>query len=73
MRLTNKTALITAAAAGIGRAAAIAFKREGAQVIAVDINAQSLQELGLTHPGIRHEVLDVTDASAIEVRGGFGS
>ena len=35
-RLAGKTALITAAGAGIGRAAAEAFAREGATVIATD-------------------------------------
>ena len=35
-RLQGKRAFVTAAAAGIGRAAAIAFAREGAHVIATD-------------------------------------
>ncbi|HWW27348.1 MAG TPA: SDR family NAD(P)-dependent oxidoreductase, partial [Caulobacter sp.] len=36
MRLAGKTALVTAAAQGIGRATAEAFRREGATVIAAD-------------------------------------
>ena len=39
-RLAGKRALITAAAQGIGRASAETFAREGAQVIATDVNAE---------------------------------
>jgi NAD(P)-dependent dehydrogenase (short-subunit alcohol dehydrogenase family) len=46
MRLAGKTTLVTAAAAGIGRATALAFAREGARVIAVDIDAENLRTLG---------------------------
>jgi 2-keto-3-deoxy-L-fuconate dehydrogenase len=45
-RLENKTALITAAGAGIGRATAIAFAREGCRVIATDLDASKLEGLG---------------------------
>src|SRR5918995_5233351 len=38
MRLKGKTALITAAASGIGRAAAVLFAREGAAVAVADID-----------------------------------
>lgn len=38
MRLENKTAIITGGACGIGRATAIIFAREGAAVVAVDVN-----------------------------------
>ncbi len=44
-RLTGKLAVLTAAAAGIGRATAEAFAREGAQVIATDINLDGLHGL----------------------------
>jgi len=44
-RLTGKVALLTAAAAGIGRAAAEAFAREGARVVATDINVEGLAGL----------------------------
>ena len=39
MRLAGKTAFITAAGSGIGRAAALAFAAEGARVIALDVEA----------------------------------
>lgn len=66
MRLAGKTALITAAGAGIGLATALAFEREGARVIAVDIDAQRVAQLGDGHSEIQTESIDVTDAAAIE-------
>jgi 2-keto-3-deoxy-L-fuconate dehydrogenase len=65
-RLAGKTALVTAAAQGIGRAAALAFAAEGASVVATDINRAMLEELKPAGAGkieMRH--LDVTDAAAI--------
>lgn len=44
-RLEGKTALITAAAQGIGRASAELFAAEGARVIATDINVEGLKDL----------------------------
>lgn len=64
MRLEGKTVVITAAAQGIGRASAIAFAREGAKVIATDINEGKLKELG-SLPNIRTRKLDVLDPDAI--------
>ncbi|MDH5338821.1 MAG: SDR family oxidoreductase [Rubrivivax sp.] len=64
-RLRGKTALITAAGQGIGRATALAFAREGAQVIATDIDAELLAALA-TDIGCRTQVLDVTDAAAVK-------
>lgn len=65
MRLEGKLAVVTAAAQGIGRASAIAFAREGATVIATDINEEKLNQLGAL-PNIRTRRLDVMDAGAIE-------
>ncbi len=63
-RLAGKTAFVTAAGQGIGRAAALAFAREGAQVWATDINAKVLGEIE-GRDGIRSRLLDVTDETAI--------
>ena len=43
-RLNGKRAIITGAGSGIGRASALIFAREGAQVMAVDISEEGLQE-----------------------------
>jgi len=65
-RLRGKKALITAAAQGIGRASALAFAAEGAQVIATDVNMGKLEELKRAAKGqLETKRLDVTDAAAI--------
>jgi len=63
-RLTGKTALVTAAGQGIGRATALAFVREGAHVIATDVNAAALESLK-AECGCVTDVLDVTNPDAI--------
>jgi 2-keto-3-deoxy-L-fuconate dehydrogenase len=63
-RLAGKTAFITAAAQGMGQAAALAFAREGAKVWATDINGQQLKAID-GRDGIRTRQLDVTDEPAI--------
>ncbi len=60
-RLAGKTALVTAAGQGIGRAVAEAFAREGAKVIATDINLKLLQDL----QGCTVAQLDVLNPAAI--------
>jgi 2-keto-3-deoxy-L-fuconate dehydrogenase len=64
-RLAGKKALVTAAAAGIGRATALAFAAEGAEVVATDINIGKLPELAKTK-GITTRRLDVTDTAEVE-------
>ncbi|MFQ5985487.1 MAG: SDR family oxidoreductase [Alphaproteobacteria bacterium] len=64
-RLAGKTALITAAAQGIGRASALAFAREKAKVWATDIEIEHLADLE-GKDGIRTRRLNVTDAQEIE-------
>jgi 2-keto-3-deoxy-L-fuconate dehydrogenase len=64
-RLAGETAVITAAAQGIGRETALAFAREGAHIIATDINEAGLQSLAADDGRIEVERLDVTDAAAI--------
>jgi len=61
-RLKGKRAFITAAGAGIGKATALAFAAEGAEVIATDLKPQLLEDLkgkATTH------VLDVRDTAAV--------
>jgi 2-keto-3-deoxy-L-fuconate dehydrogenase len=65
MTLQNKTALITAAAQGIGRASAEALARAGARVIATDVNEAKLAELQDVK-GIETRKLDVLDTKSIE-------
>ncbi|MCA3233307.1 MAG: SDR family oxidoreductase [Cupriavidus sp.] len=64
-RLAGKTALLTAAGQGIGRATAIAFAREGANVIATDRDHASLSQLKNIDPRISTFLLDVTDVGGI--------
>ena len=64
-RLEGKSALVTAAARGIGRATAIAFAREGALVLATDADEDALAEIA-AEPGLETRPLDVTDAEQIE-------
>ncbi|GIX09764.1 SDR family oxidoreductase [Elioraea sp.] len=62
-RLQGKRAFVTAAAQGIGRATALAFAAEGAEVIATDVNEAALG--ALAGPRIRTRRLDVLDPTAI--------
>ena len=63
-RLAGKTALITAAGQGIGHATALAMAREGAQVIATDVNASTLERMqGI--PNLTPRRLDVLDDAAL--------
>ena len=63
-RLAGKTALVTAAAQGIGRATAIAMAREGARVLATDVDAGALATLrGIDN--LTTKRLDVLDDAAL--------
>ena len=62
-RLDGKRAFITAAGQGIGRASALAMAREGAHVIATDVNEAALASLATE--GIETHVLNVRDPAAI--------
>jgi 2-keto-3-deoxy-L-fuconate dehydrogenase len=61
-RLQGKVALVTAAGQGIGRAIAAAFVREGAQVIATDVEEAKVRDIA----GARHRKLDVRSNEAVE-------
>ncbi|MBC8037965.1 MAG: SDR family oxidoreductase [Rhizobiales bacterium] len=65
-RLSGKTAIITAAAQGIGRATAIAMAREGARVWATDIRQDLLASLEKEQPGIETFVLDVLKQEQVD-------
>src|SRR5208282_3517783 len=62
-RLANKTAFVTAAGQGIGRATALAFAAAGARVIATDIDAAKVQ--AIANDSIHAAALDVLRADDI--------
>lgn len=66
MRLKDKRAVVTAAGAGIGRASALTFHKEGAQVFAVDIDAAALESLAAEAPGVTTALVDVRDDRQME-------
>ena len=74
-RLSGKTALVTAAGQGIGRATALAMAAEGAHVLATDINETALDDLANAANGdLRTALLDVRDDAAVaELVGGAGA
>ena len=66
MRLKNKDIVVTAAAQGIGRATALAFVDEGANVFALDINEEKLNELKKEKNEIQIQKLDATNKQDVE-------
>ncbi len=64
--LTGKTALVTAAANGIGRASAEALAARGAHVIATDIDGDGVAALAKTSDRVSAHKLDVLDAAAVK-------
>jgi len=64
-RLEGKKIIVTAAGQGIGKATAIAFHNEGADVIATDLNDKTLADLNKEYPNINVHTLDSTDNNAI--------
>ena len=69
-RLQGKRALVTAAGQGIGRASALAMAREGAEVLATDVNEAALAELAAA--GLQVRVLDVRDPGSIAAAAALG-
>ena len=66
MRLKDKKIIVTAAAQGIGRSTALMFAKEGASVIATDINEEKLIELKKENNSIKTQILDATDKKSVE-------
>ena len=65
-RLKNKNIIVTAAGQGIGKATAIAFHNEGANVTATDLNEKTLKDLNKEYPKIKVYTLDSTDNNAVK-------
>ncbi len=68
-RLKGKTAVVTAAGAGIGRAIAEAYAREGATVFATDLNAKSLAGIARTKQA-KLDVRSTADVKAFAAKTG---
>lgn len=70
MLLEGQVAMVTGAGQGIGKAIAIRFAREGADIAIVDINRNTAEATGreVRHLGCRAavKVLDISDASAVQ-------
>ena len=65
-KLENKNIIVTAAGQGIGRATAIAYLKEGANVTATDINEKTLKSLKDEFPDIKVSILDSTKNNDIK-------
>ena len=65
-RLHGKTAIVTSAGQGIGRASAICLAKEGAKVWATDINAEALTSLAAEQAGIETFTLDVLKQDEVD-------
>jgi NAD(P)-dependent dehydrogenase (short-subunit alcohol dehydrogenase family) len=69
-KLEGKVAVVTGAASGLGRASAIRFAREGAAVVAADLNSQGgellVSEIAATGGRAVYQRTDVTSESDIK-------
>lgn len=65
-RFDGKTVIVTGAASGIGRATASRIAREGGRVVAADVNAAALDELGAELPGAITVAGDIAQAADVD-------
>ena len=65
VRLTGKRVLITGAGSGIGRAAALRLRREGASVAALDVDGDGLGRLAAEDPSIETLAADIGDEEQV--------
>ena len=63
--LSGRTALVTGAGSGIGRATALRLSRAGADVLALDLNAEAVQEVAAATGG-RAVIADLSDLAALD-------
>lgn len=66
LRLTDKVAVVTGAASGIGAAVVRRFADEGARVLAVDLDGDALSKAHGAHPSVKSTTCDVTDSAQVD-------
>lgn len=71
MKLIDKTAFVTGAASGIGRAVAVRFAQEGAKLVLTDLNSKGLEETqklaNLKEKDVLIKTIDITNYNDVEV------
>ena len=65
-RLESKVAVITGAAGGIGREAAILFSQEGAQVVVADVSPEAGERTAAECRDALFHPVDVSDSASVE-------